>query len=233
MAHPNKARMGPAVQYLRNRTRSPFTVAPFLARGGRRTPHAHAPDHSVDRDDMPDGGASHIASTIRLLKQKTQGSLLVEALVPDFQGNLDCVKVGGGHRPTLRAAPRAILRHSALVPIPPPRLSGMLRSWLAVTDGSWWGHALPGKLPPSPRQPRTSWYRRCGITRGPNHSGAKSLGGQITRGPNHLPHTASPVDLVGVGDSTQLEGQIPRTVHPAHGPPISAKEYCMAPAQPG
>lgn len=40
---------------------------------------------SVDRDDLADGGAAHIAQTIRLLKQKTQGRLLVEALVPDFQ----------------------------------------------------------------------------------------------------------------------------------------------------
>ncbi|GFR49724.1 hypothetical protein Agub_g11880 [Astrephomene gubernaculifera] len=47
---------------------------------------------SVDRDDMPDGGSAHIARTIRLLKEATRGSLLVEALVPDFQGNMDCVK---------------------------------------------------------------------------------------------------------------------------------------------
>ncbi|KAG2426158.1 hypothetical protein HXX76_013139 [Chlamydomonas incerta] len=47
---------------------------------------------SVDRDDMPDGGAAHIASTIRLLKQKTEGRLLVEALVPDFQGDMGCVQ---------------------------------------------------------------------------------------------------------------------------------------------
>ncbi|KAG2435979.1 hypothetical protein HYH02_011692 [Chlamydomonas schloesseri] len=47
---------------------------------------------SVDRDDLPDGGASHIASTIRLLKQKTEGRLLVEALVPDFQGDMACVQ---------------------------------------------------------------------------------------------------------------------------------------------
>lgn len=40
---------------------------------------------SVDRDDLADGGAAHIASTIRLLKERTQGRLLVEALVPDFQ----------------------------------------------------------------------------------------------------------------------------------------------------
>lgn len=40
----------------------------------------------------PAAGASHIAETIRGLKTKTGGRLLVEALVPDFQGNLDCVR---------------------------------------------------------------------------------------------------------------------------------------------
>lgn len=47
---------------------------------------------SVDRDDLPDQGSNHIAETIRLLKEKTQGRLLVEALVPDFQGSRDCVE---------------------------------------------------------------------------------------------------------------------------------------------
>jgi lipoic acid synthetase len=47
---------------------------------------------SVDRDDLPDGGAAHIAETIRLLKKETGGKLLVEALVPDFQGNLAAVE---------------------------------------------------------------------------------------------------------------------------------------------
>ena len=37
-------------------------------------------------------GASHIAETIRGLKAKTGGRLLVEALVPDFQGDLACVR---------------------------------------------------------------------------------------------------------------------------------------------
>lgn len=37
-------------------------------------------------------GASHIAATIRGLKEKTAGRLLVEALVPDFQGDLACVR---------------------------------------------------------------------------------------------------------------------------------------------
>ena len=48
---------------------------------------------SVDRDDLPDGGAAHIAETIRRLKDETQGRLLVEALVPDFAGNQDSIKL--------------------------------------------------------------------------------------------------------------------------------------------
>jgi len=45
---------------------------------------------SVDRDDIEDGGASHIASTIRHLKQECP-HVLVEALVPDFAGRLENV----------------------------------------------------------------------------------------------------------------------------------------------
>ncbi|XP_063979833.1 lipoyl synthase, mitochondrial [Diachasmimorpha longicaudata] len=45
---------------------------------------------SVDRDDLPDGGAHHIAETIRELKKRS--SILVEALVPDFGGKEDCIK---------------------------------------------------------------------------------------------------------------------------------------------
>ena len=41
---------------------------------------------SVDRDDMPDGGAQHFATTVELLKQN-KPSLLVECLVSDFQGS--------------------------------------------------------------------------------------------------------------------------------------------------
>lgn len=46
---------------------------------------------SVDRDDMPDGGAGHFADTVTLLKSLNP-KLKVEALVSDFQGNTDCVR---------------------------------------------------------------------------------------------------------------------------------------------
>ena len=46
---------------------------------------------SVDRDDLPDGGAAHFAKTIREIKAR-RPYLLVEALIPDFQGDLDAVR---------------------------------------------------------------------------------------------------------------------------------------------
>lgn len=47
---------------------------------------------SVDRDDLPDGGAAHFAETIRLVKERIPG-LLVEVLIPDFQGDLDALRI--------------------------------------------------------------------------------------------------------------------------------------------
>ena len=46
---------------------------------------------SVDRDDLPDGGASHFAETIRAIKA-LDGDVLVEALIPDFRGDLGAVR---------------------------------------------------------------------------------------------------------------------------------------------
>ncbi|XP_018319663.1 lipoyl synthase, mitochondrial-like [Agrilus planipennis] len=47
---------------------------------------------SVDRDDLPDGGANHFASTVKELK-KLNGNIMVECLVPDFSGKSECVKI--------------------------------------------------------------------------------------------------------------------------------------------
>ena len=46
---------------------------------------------SVDRDDLPDQGASHFARTIEAIKDRDP-SILVEALTPDFQGDPDLVR---------------------------------------------------------------------------------------------------------------------------------------------
>jgi lipoic acid synthetase len=42
---------------------------------------------SVNRDDLPDGGAAHYAAAIRAIKERTP-HVAVEALTPDFQGVL-------------------------------------------------------------------------------------------------------------------------------------------------
>ncbi len=46
---------------------------------------------SVNRDDLPDGGAAHYAAAIRAIKQRNPGTA-VEALTPDFQGVLGDVE---------------------------------------------------------------------------------------------------------------------------------------------
>ncbi len=42
---------------------------------------------SVTRDDLPDGGAGHFATTIREIKALLPQGTRVEVLIPDFQGN--------------------------------------------------------------------------------------------------------------------------------------------------
>ncbi len=45
---------------------------------------------SVDRDDLPDGGAAHYAACVQAIK-RTNPDTVVEALTPDFQGRLSDV----------------------------------------------------------------------------------------------------------------------------------------------
>ncbi|KAK7496558.1 hypothetical protein BaRGS_00012210 [Batillaria attramentaria] len=45
---------------------------------------------SVDRDDMPDGGAAHFAQTVREIKAR-KPEVLVECLTPDFRGDMNGV----------------------------------------------------------------------------------------------------------------------------------------------
>jgi lipoic acid synthetase len=56
---------------------------------------------SVDRDDLPDGGAAHFADAIRRLKEIP--GLLVEVLTPDFQGDAEAVRTVGQAEPDVFA----------------------------------------------------------------------------------------------------------------------------------
>lgn len=46
---------------------------------------------SVDRDDLDDFGASHWAECVRTIKERTPNTT-IEVLIPDFQGELECVQ---------------------------------------------------------------------------------------------------------------------------------------------
>ena len=60
----------------------------------------HAVITSVDRDDLPDGGAAHWAETIRAVKKKNPSTTL-EVLIPDFDGNTEFIDMIIEEKPTV------------------------------------------------------------------------------------------------------------------------------------
>lgn len=71
---------------------------------------------SVNRDDLPDGGANHFAKTVFWIKNLNPG-VRVELLIPDFEGNLDALK-------TVVSSGIEILNHNIETV---PRLYGKVR----------------------------------------------------------------------------------------------------------
>jgi lipoic acid synthetase len=55
---------------------------------------------SVDRDDLPDGGASHWAETIREVKRKNPETT-VEVLIPDFDGKAGLIALVAAEKPDI------------------------------------------------------------------------------------------------------------------------------------
>lgn len=71
---------------------------------------------SVTRDDLPDGGAVHFARTIKEIKKIDQ-NVVIEVLIPDFQGNYEALAA------VIGAEPRIINHNVETV----PRLYSSLR----------------------------------------------------------------------------------------------------------
>ncbi len=80
---------------------------------------------SVDRDDLPDGGAEHFARTIRAVKDLNPG-VRVEVLIPDFRGDLDALKRVVDSGPDVLAHNIETVR----------RLTPLARDWRAGYDQS-------------------------------------------------------------------------------------------------
>ncbi|MEA2162709.1 MAG: lipoyl synthase [Thermoanaerobaculia bacterium] len=64
----------------------PRRVAEAVAKMGVR----HAVITMVNRDDMPDGGAKHLAETVTAVRQETGAA--VEVLISDLEGNRDALR---------------------------------------------------------------------------------------------------------------------------------------------
>ena len=75
----------------------PRRVAEAVDRMGVR----HAVITMVNRDDMPDGGAEHIAQTVRAVRERTGAA--VEVLISDLEGNRDALRVVIASQPEVLA----------------------------------------------------------------------------------------------------------------------------------
>jgi len=71
-----------------------------VAEAVRRLALKHTVLTSVTRDDLPDGGAAHIAATIRAIKEVNPGTT-VEVLVQDFNGDRAAIRTVLDERPEI------------------------------------------------------------------------------------------------------------------------------------
>jgi len=60
----------------------------------------HAVVTSVDRDDLPDGGAAHWAQTIKAIRTINPGTTL-EVLIPDFDGRIELLDIIIAEKPDI------------------------------------------------------------------------------------------------------------------------------------
>ena len=85
-----------ACAYCAVKTGRPLTVdwlePQRVARAAERMGLKHAVITSVNRDDLPDGGATLFAATIRKIRERIP-DCSVEVLIPDFDGSLDALKI--------------------------------------------------------------------------------------------------------------------------------------------
>lgn len=82
----------------------PRRVAEAVERMGVR----HAVITMVNRDDMPDGGAGHIAKTVLAVRERTRAN--VEVLISDLEGNREALRV------VIAAQPEVLAHNVETVP---------------------------------------------------------------------------------------------------------------------
>jgi len=75
----------------------PRRVAEAVEKMGVR----HAVITMVNRDDMPDGGAEHVARTVHAVREQSEAA--VEVLISDLEGNRDALRTVIASRPEILA----------------------------------------------------------------------------------------------------------------------------------
>ena len=94
---------------------------------------------SVTRDDVPDGGASLFAQTIKAIRSKMPDAC-VEVLIPDFQGSKDALHT------VLRARPDVLNHNIETVPRLYPRVRPQAEYQRSL-DILQWAHEYDSALP--------------------------------------------------------------------------------------
>jgi lipoic acid synthetase len=132
---------------------------------------------SVNRDDLPDGGAAHFAKTVFWIKSLNPG-IRVELLIPDFAGNLQALA-------TVVTAGIEILNHNIETV---PRLYGKVRP----------GHSYDGSLNilKEAKKLRADMLTKSGFMLGVGETGA-----EVTATLHDL--RAHYVDIVTIGQYLQ------------------------------
>jgi lipoic acid synthetase len=95
---------------------------------------------SVDRDDLPDGGARHLAETIRAIRRRCPG-VGIEILAPDFQGDLEALTA------VVAAGPEVFNHNVETVPSLYPEVrpaAGFERSLAVLREAKQLGASLFG-----------------------------------------------------------------------------------------
>ncbi len=98
-----------------------------VAEAARAMNLRHVVITSVDRDDLPDGGAAHFAQTIREVRAALPEST-IEVLIPDFRGNSEPLRL------ILEAGPTILAHNIEMAPrlYPQVRPQGKVEWALAV-----------------------------------------------------------------------------------------------------
>ena len=161
----------------------PRHVAEAVAAMGLR----HAVVTSVDRDDLPDGGAGHFAAVIEAIHRPSPGTA-VEVLTPDFRGVADALDV------VLGAGPEVFSHNVETVP----------RMYRQARPGSRYERSLgpPRRGRPPPRRRRlpgrikTGLMAGIGETRAELEATLRDVRGRRGRDPDPRPvppaHPAAP-----------------------------------------